>query len=143
MIVWADGGWDYNRSIGYSAVLREHFDDSAVVLPVFNPHSTSPACEFRALSLAIILTPDSDEVEIRMDSRTVVDSVVGNSRCSVLELIPHLKWTKRKLGQRQLVWIPREKNKAHVPMDQIFKATDNWSEYELQSLREAGRKRKD
>lgn len=140
MIVWTDGGWNERRGVGYASVLVEG-ESTPTVVPVFMTHADSSGCEARALVLAIALTPDSLDIEIRCDSLSLIDQVVGKAACSVLELIPYVKWIRKNLGNRSLVWVSRDDNRAHVALSDIFDADDNWHIYELSALRE--RKRSD
>lgn len=135
MIVWADGGWDYRRCIGFTSVLREGVDEVPLVVPVLRPVSSSLMCEYEALVLALSLTSDDPSTRILMDSRTVVDQVAGDAGCSVLELASYLSWARRRIGSRRLEWAPREANRAHVPMSRAFEATESWMAYELEALR--------
>lgn len=138
LIVWTDGGWNERRGVGYASVLRDQ-DKDPVVVPVFMTHADSSGCEARALALAIALTPNSLDVEIRCDSLSLIEQVSGKATCSVLELIPYVKWLRNNLGNRSLVWVSRDENKAHVVLSDIFDADDNWHIYELSALRERKR----
>ena len=135
MRCWADGGWDHHKGIGLASFLIEG-QDLPTVMPVFNPLSSCAGCEAQALVLAIIATPNSPDVLILMDSLNLVDMVSGKTHCTVLELLPYVRWIKRMLGQRKLQWIPREQNLAHVPISSQFEANDHWHDYELTVLRE-------
>lgn len=138
MLCWADGGWDHHRCIGYAAVRLEGAEEP-LVQPVFDAVALSIGCELRALALAIMLTPDDPTTEIRMDCQSVLDLVAGRTRCTLLECVPYVRWARRKLGERQLVWIPREQNLAHVTLHTLFSADDTWHHYELGLLRERKR----
>lgn len=135
MLCWADGGWDHHRCIGFASVRLEGAA-TPLVQPVFDPLALALGAELRALALAIMLTPNDPAVEIRMDSRTVLDLVAGRTRCTVLECVPHVRWARRMLGERQLVWVPREQNQAHVMLSSLFDGDDTWHDYELGLLRE-------
>lgn len=135
MVCWTDGGWNRHRGIGYASVLLEGAAEP-VIIPVFTTQAASSGCEARALALAIALTPDRSDVEIRCDSSSLVDQVLGNASCSVLELIPYVRWLSRNIGSRSLVWVPRDQNQAHVALGDIFAVDDHWHDYELAALRE-------
>ena len=138
MICWADGGWNHFRGIGYASVFLDTAS-TPTVMPVFNPTATPAVCEAQALLLAILMVPDSPSVEIRMDSLTVVELVLGPGRCTVLELLPYIRWARRELGSRKLVWVPRNENLAHVTLSSFFEDSDSWNDYELAVLRERKR----
>ena len=135
MRCWADGGWDHRRELGIASVLIEGRSKPTTV-PIFNPLSSSGVCEAHALVLALSLTPNSPDVEILMDSLTVVDMVSGKTRCTVLELLPYIRWAQRMLGERRLRWIPRDQNRAHVSIADLFADNEHWHDYELTMLRE-------
>lgn len=135
MVCWTDGGWNHHRGIGFASVMMEG-DVKPVVTPVFDTQAASTGCEARALILAVALTPDSPQVEIRSDCQTMIDLVLGKVRCTVVELVPYVRWLRRNLGSRCLVWVPREENEAHVSLPSLFETDDHWHDYELAALRE-------
>lgn len=135
MVCWTDGGWNHQRGIGFASVMFEG-SSAPIVQPVFDTQGASTGCEARALILAVVLTDDDPSVEIRSDCQGVLDMVSGKAPCSVVELVPYIRWLRRNVGSRTLVWVPRAENMAHVSLPSLFESDDHWHSYEMSALRE-------
>ena len=140
MLVWADGGWDFHRCLGFAAIYRDGTDPEPLVIPILDSNASSLHCEYQALIMALCMTPNSGHVTIFMDSQTVVDQVHGNATRTVLDLASYLGWVRKRLGSRSLIWIPRDENRAHVSMSTVFSARESWGAYEMDALRKRKQK---
>jgi len=119
VIVEADGGSRGNPGpAAYGAVLRDA--DTGQVLATKAETlgiATNNVAEYSGLIAGIALAnefaPDA-ELEVRMDSKLVIEQMAGRWRIKHADMKPLALTAQRELAGRSVVWtwIPREENKA-------------------------------
>ncbi|GGV05008.1 bifunctional RNase H/acid phosphatase [Kitasatospora herbaricolor] len=136
-IVEADGGSRGNPGpAGYGAVVRD--GDTGLIIAEaaeFIGHATNNVAEYKGLIAGLRAAREIDpgaEVDVRMDSKLVVEQMSGRWKIKHPDMQPLAAEAKTVLprGQVRYTWIPRERNKdadrlANEAMD-AGKAGKQW-----------------
>ncbi|MFE2911314.1 bifunctional RNase H/acid phosphatase [Kitasatospora indigofera] len=136
-IVEADGGSRGNPGpAGYGAVVRD--GDTGLIIAEaaeFIGHATNNVAEYKGLIAGLRAAREIDpgaEVDVRMDSKLVVEQMSGRWKIKHPDMQPLAAEAKTVLprGQVSYTWIPRERNKdadrlANEAMD-AGKAGKQW-----------------
>ncbi|OKI13997.1 bifunctional RNase H/acid phosphatase [Streptomyces sp. CB03911] len=117
-IVEADGGSRGNPGpAGYGAVVRD--GDTGLIIAEaaeFIGHATNNVAEYKGLIAGLRAAREIDpgaEVDVRMDSKLVVEQMSGRWKIKHPDMQPLAAEAKTVLprGQVRYTWIPRERNK--------------------------------
>ncbi len=117
-VVEADGGSRGNPGpAAYGALVRDVDGEVLVVVAEHIGRATNNVAEYRGLIAGLEAARDLDadaEVEVRMDSKLVVEQMSGRWKVKHPDMQPLALRARRVLPPEQVryTWVPRERNKA-------------------------------